>query len=231
MRLEADWPHTLLGWDTREHEATDSEGRYNPRSCCAHPILVINFAREMGLDSLLPAAFYDLCRYGPSKIVAGASVSPPQGQTNGESISGSATAHISHADLRLVLQGRESAQRSVAIFIEEQLTSRSIADGCHNKDREAGRVCRESFYFIMLNVLRSVAGIACGRDSDPLYTLAQAAEMLSRNDFSDGTNMCSLKICAACSTDFTRAVDDARDYMWSQIPGWFGMQGFALEGR
>jgi hypothetical protein len=55
--------------------------------------------------------------------------------------------------------------------------------------------CRESFYFIVLNVLRSVGGIACGRDADPLFTLLQAVEMCERTDFSDGTRMCGLRMC------------------------------------
>ncbi|KAJ7354523.1 hypothetical protein DFH08DRAFT_855143 [Mycena albidolilacea] len=48
----------------------------------------------------------------------------------------------------------------------------------------------------MLNVLRSVGGIACGRDADPLFTLLQAVEMLERMDFSDGTRVCGLRMCA-----------------------------------
>ena len=46
--------------------------------------------------------------------------------------------------------------------------------------------CIESFYFILLNVLRSVGGIACGRDGDLLFTLVQAVDMLSRTDFRMG---------------------------------------------
>lgn len=70
--LSADWPTTLAGWDKREKEAVDKQGRYAPREACAHPILVIGLAREMGITEWLPAAFYDLARYGPRRIVSGA---------------------------------------------------------------------------------------------------------------------------------------------------------------
>lgn len=111
-RLELDWPATLLGWQAREAEATEADGRYNPRMSCPHPIIVIAFAREMGLDSLLPSAFYDLCRYGPSKIVAGASMSAGSRPT----VTGVTTisspvvkVYLSADDLHRVFLGRECA--------------------------------------------------------------------------------------------------------------------------
>jgi len=76
----------------------------------------------------------------------------------------------------------------------------------------------------MLNVLRSVGGIACGRDADPLFTLIQALEMLSRTDFSDGTRQCGLKICAACKADFSQSVTKTRQDIWREIPAWFKLQ-------
>lgn len=92
----------------------------------------------------------------------------------------------------------------------------------------------------MLNVLRSVGGIACGRDADPLFTLVQAMEMLSRTDFTtadgpggnmdvgdeggvggDGSKKCGLKMCAMCKVDFAKAVAKAREEVWGLLPSWF----------
>ena len=223
-----DWPSTLSSWDSREFEATDSLGRYNPRARFAHPILVINFARQLGINNILPCAFYDLCRYGPSKIASGAlkSQTPKAAGTGFEDAEEATMAYLSLHDLQIALTGRERAQRGVANFIEEELSNREVAEDCHNKDRDGGRVCRESFYFIMLNLLRSIGGLSCGRDCDPLFTLNQAAEMMSRSDFSDGTQFCSLKICAACKMDFANTVKAAREKMWMLIPSWFGMEDF-----
>lgn len=65
-------------------------------------------------------------------------------------------------------------------------------------------------YFIMLNILRSVGGIACAHDADLLFTLVQANNMLSRTDFSDGQRQCGLKMCPPCKADFTLATTKAR---------------------
>ena len=241
---------TLEGWDARESEATDKEGRYNPRQVCAHPIMIINFAREMGLYGLMPSAFYDLCRYGPSKIVSGIPI--PENMrflhrnqvnlrstfqenasftTSGIREKDDGSNHLrktwltlSPSDLHMILIGREAAQRSTAAFVESQLTSRSPSPSCHNLSNDSGRICRESFYFILLNVLRSVGGISAGRDADPLFTLNQAVEMMSREDFSDGNRFCALKICSACRSDFAKGVERIREEIWEQIPKWFGLQ-------
>ena len=227
--LEIDWPSTLSGWDAREFCSTDVHGRYDPRATITHPVMVINFAREMGLTHILAPAFYDLCRYGPSKIVSGTFsipfTGPPELVPREVARNSPWTIHIAQDDLHLVMRGREEAQRAVAQFIETELTNREVTPECHNITRDNGRVCRESFYFVMLNVLRSVGGIACGRDCDPLYTLTQSVKMLSRKDFSDGNGgaLVSLRVCAACKMDFAAAVSEAREKMWSMIPGWFDL--------
>ena len=126
-RLMIDWPSTLACWDSREGEATDKHGRYSPRARFPHPILVINFAREMGITSILPSAFYDLCRYGPSKIVAGVlqhngkgpiKVLPEGAKSEVQQV------RLSLDDLRVAFVGREHAQRVVASFIEHELNNR-----------------------------------------------------------------------------------------------------------
>ncbi|KAJ7803773.1 hypothetical protein B0H14DRAFT_1633300 [Mycena olivaceomarginata] len=72
-RLEVDWPSTLAAWDQREQVATDAFGHCQPRASCSHPLLVIDLALALGSDlaHLLPAALYDLSRYGLSKILSG----------------------------------------------------------------------------------------------------------------------------------------------------------------
>jgi len=224
-RLEIDWPSTLTGWDVREREATDNFGRYTPRDSCAHPIFAINLALELGLDSILPAAFYDLSRYGPSKIMSGTSALVPVSYCS-YALKGSnpSVIRLSHDQLCKTFAGREYAQHFVATFIEKELKDRPVAPDCFNRDKITIRYCAESFYFILLNILRSVGGIACGRDGDPLFTLVQAVEMLSRTDFSDGVRQCGLKMCDRCKGDFADAVDKARKEVWMRIPGWFGLQ-------
>ncbi|KAJ7175029.1 hypothetical protein C8R43DRAFT_1119056 [Mycena crocata] len=241
-RLDLDWPTTLAGWDAREQNATDASGHYAPRASCPHPILVIDLALDLGLASLLPAAMYDLARYGPSKIMAG-TPAPPLSFSSSFTHSTTAAAAaaptprpptlLSPALLVATFSGREHAQRFLADFVITELQGRAPAPDClHAEDTlERSRACRESFYFIMLNVLRSVGGIACGRDADPLFTLVQAMDMLSRTDFSDGQRQCGLKLCHACKVDFAGSATRAREQVWRLLPAWFGLDGRAGEGE
>jgi hypothetical protein len=87
----------------------------------------------------------------------------------------------SHDQLCKTLIGRKLTQHFVAIFIDKELKDRPVLRDL-NMDKITIHYCVESFYFILLNILRSVGGIACGRDGDPLFTLVQAVEMLSRTD-------------------------------------------------
>ncbi|RDB27186.1 hypothetical protein Hypma_004419 [Hypsizygus marmoreus] len=228
-RLDLDWPSTLSGWDRREHEATDSFGRYMPRELCPHPILVIELALDLGINSILPAAFYDLARYGPSKIMTGA-LMPPLAIDQFIPLVPDAKQQVvtlPRTQLCQTLRGREYVQSFMANFIATSLQSRTPSPDCvYQFDPDPSRPCHESFYFIMLNVLRSVGGIACGRDADSLFTLTQAMEMLSRTDFSDGQRQCGLRMCHPCKVDFATSAMKAREEVWSSLPTWFDLKGY-----
>jgi hypothetical protein len=232
-RIDLDWPTTLEGWDRREHVATSADGHYAPRAFCPHPILVIELALDLGLSSHLPAAMYDLARYGPSKIMAGTPTAPLSYTADRTPAAPLAPATLSPALLITIFRGRERAQRFLADFVIAELQGRAPAADClYLEDDAPSRMCRESFYFIMLNVLRSVGGIACGRDADPLFTLVQAVDMLSRTDFSDGHRQCGLKLCHPCKVDFAGAATRAREEVWRLLPAWFGLEdGDALKKR
>ncbi|GLB36893.1 putative broad-Complex, Tramtrack and Bric a brac [Lyophyllum shimeji] len=226
-RLDLDWPSTLAGWDHRERAATDSLGRYMPRESCPHPVLVIELALDLGIPSILAAAFYDLSRYGPSKIMTGAprpATALDQYIPQSQRAPAAQTVTLPRALLRQTLRGREHVQAFMANFIATSLHSRAPAVDClHQHDAEPSRSCQESFYFIMLNILRAVGGIAHGRDADTLFTLNQAMEMLSRTDFSDGQRQCGLKMCHPCKVDFAACATKAREEVWASLPVWFGL--------
>ena len=100
-----------------------------------------------------------------------------------------------------------------------------VSPECINKGTERAEYCIESFYFITLNMLRSVGGVSTGRDADPLFSLLQAMEMLSRTDFSDGrgTKQCGLRMCHMCKIEFASEGVKAREEIWSLMPRWFGL--------
>jgi hypothetical protein len=132
---------------------------------------------------------------------------------------------LSRTHLFRVLRGREHVQHFLASFLASELQERRASSECRYRiDPDPSWPCHESFYFIMLNVLRSVGGIACGRDADSLHTLVQAVEMLSRTDFSNGMHTCGLRMCEVCKADFAAAAVRAREEMWMSLPVWFGLQ-------
>ncbi|KAJ7184750.1 hypothetical protein C8R46DRAFT_1158881 [Mycena filopes] len=205
-RLDIDWPSSLASWDQREQAATDALGHYAPRASCPHPLLVIDLALDLGLSSLLPAAMYDLARYGPSKIMAGTPAPPLSFSFTSERPAPRKPVTLSPGLLI------SAAQRYLADFVIKELQGRAPRSRLH------------SFYFIMLNVLRSVGGIACGRDADPLFTLVQAVDMLSRTDFSDGHRQCGLRLCHPCKIDFANSATRAREEVWRLLPTWFELE-------
>lgn len=98
-RLQAYFPATLADWDRRERMSLGPDGHYNPRHEIPSPIHVINLARELNVGSILPAAFYDLARYGTSKTAGGTEPLPHyvlEGPSN-ESSPVSTTAGAPHA--------------------------------------------------------------------------------------------------------------------------------------
>ena len=244
-RLALDWPLTLDKWEARERDAVDDKGKYSPRELAPHPILVISLAREIDhLAFVLPSAFYDLSRYGPKKIVSGTlaplplnfdspTSSPTSSPTfptpDSPTLDGSKDPTcLSHQDAVSVLAGREQGQRFMISFIERTLVDPPISPRCLSQEFQS-QACRAAFYFIMLNALRSMNGIAIGRDADPLYTLSQTEDMLDRIDYADATDpkvLCSLNICAACKSDFRAVIRTARQDVWKSIPSWFGLPDY-----
>jgi hypothetical protein len=305
-RLQSYFPTTLAEWDRRERMALAPDGHYDPRHEIPSPIHVINLARELGVGSVLPAAFYDLARYGTSKtpaapspsrtsssraarrrlgeqprvVIVVASSSSITTTTTTTTIEGgaggrgepsspfgtssdgtdhrgypssspppppprhhyhhpppppplssspmtmmlaqdSAPVRLSHDDLVQTFRGREALQRSVATFLDAQVKSRAPAAGC-----AGGQACRDAFYFIALNTLRAVGGIAAGRDGDPLFTLAQMVDMLHHTEWVDGQYLRGLPMCGKCREEFVPAVHAGRQAIWDQIPAWFGLEPY-----
>ena len=231
----------------------------------------------MNLPGILPAAMYDLSRYGPSKILNGTSISSTTFDRLVTQLANSLesdrrkSVRLSRNLLCQLLRGREESQRFLASFIEKELYSRPPSPSCQNLPPTPPPIpttpppqpdsqnlasnpppsstppphpiptqnnpCTESFYFILLNILRSVGGVSSGRDADALFTLSQAIGMLDRTDYyvsgstpaGDGTNpprrTFGLNMCTTCKQEFKEKVRKAREEMWSYLPGWFGLVG------
>jgi hypothetical protein len=271
-RLQSYFPTTLAEWDRRERMSLAPDGHYDPRHEIPSPIHVINLARELNVGSILPAAFYDLARYGTSKTAGGTEPLPrlvlevPSSENSPASASTSTSMYtpalaptfvpsswtsssseatcgasrftspmlvqdttpvrLSHDDLVLTFRGRETMQRSVSAFLSSQVKDRLPSTGCTVPG--AGQACRDAFYFITLNTLRAVGGIAAGRDGDPLFTLGQMIDMLHHTEWVDGQYLRGLPMCGKCRDEFIPAVHAGRQAIWDQIPAWFALEPYDI---
>lgn len=205
-----------MSWNDRERLVVNCDGVYSPRDIYTHPILVINLCLELGFTSFLPAAFYDLSRYGPSKIAESVLSSSECDEGSWPSVSGDV--------LLAVLEGRERGQKYVTHYVATELCKRAPSPFCTNAGDDYSRLCHESFYFIMLNILRCVGGLSNGRDADPLFTILQSVEMMSREDFINDQGKFRLGLCGPCKADFTLAAGRAREEVWRRMPVWFGLE-------
>lgn len=274
-RLQTYFPTTLADWDRRERMSFAPDGHYEARNEIPSPIHVINLARELNIGSILPAAFYDLARYGTSKtasgtqplahlVLEGASnenspisacspapslsfllastltrpsfiYSSPASVARDYSYPSSPLSYsptlvqeeapvvLSHDDLVLTFRGRETLQRSVATFLDAHIKNRTPAPGC-----TGGQACLDAFYFVTINTLRSVAGVAVGRDGDPLFTLGQMIDVLYHAEWVDGQSqyLRGLPMCGKCREEFIPVVHAGRQAIWDQVPALFELEPY-----
>ena len=177
--------------------------------------LLIELAREVGTPDLLPSAFYDLSRYFPSQLLEG-------------HISPDGIRHtLTTDDLGRVLRGKEQAARYFSTFIVNELEGRPPSQLCvhrHEGNPYAKRVCRLAFETVTFELIRDVNGMVCNRNSDPLFSIAEALAMQTRDDQPGVENKAIYRACEACRMEFAATVDAAREDFWRQLPGWFELE-------
>ncbi|OBZ68175.1 Meiotic recombination protein SPO11 [Grifola frondosa] len=207
--LALSWPSTLLLWELREKNATNSDGLYAPRPALPHPILVIKLAREANAPELLPSAFYDLSRYLPSQLASGYTASD------------GAVHHLPMEDLFRVLRGKEHAARFLSTFIVNELEGRTPSQWCLNRNElEHARkhACQIAFEAINFELIRDVNGMVCNRNTDPLFCIADSFLMQTREDLPGVENKAVHRACEACRMDYGAVVDAVREDFWRKIP-------------
>jgi hypothetical protein len=163
---------------------------------------------------LLPSAFYDLSRCYASDTAAGYKC-PKTHEIH----------HLSESDLTNLLKGREHASRFLSTFILNELEYRESSSNClyrNEPDPLQKRHCQAAFDAITFELLRDVNGVVCHRTSDPLFAIMDAELMQTREE-SNAYYGISMRVCDACRSAFSVAVDSARDELWRKLPRWFGL--------
>ncbi|KAJ7281604.1 hypothetical protein C8J57DRAFT_78974 [Mycena rebaudengoi] len=212
------WPSTLKAWDAREDvarafemETATTGGHFYPS-----PIAVINLAREVNAPCLLPAAFYDLCRYSYSQIYEPTEEDPLFHSNQSHS--------LLPLDMQRLALGKEAAQHNITALIQTmghaQTHIRHAQTTTHVRKSSSGAIC--------------VSAAACRKDfselvdlatqhylfdrergcCDPLYVAEELGQLKSA-EFSE---------CKACARSLEAWAAREREKMWKMIPLWFRLE-------
>ncbi|KAJ7623263.1 hypothetical protein FB45DRAFT_925108, partial [Roridomyces roridus] len=213
--LSIAWPTSLKGWDAREDlarsfemETSASGGHFYP-----NPIAVINLARECNAPALLPAAFYDLCRYTHAQIYepdAGEPLYPAQS--------------LFSLDMQRLSLGKEAAQQMVTSLIQTmgdaQTHIRSQARTHFRKNSSTGAICmsaaacRKDFSELVDLATQHYVFDREKGSCDPLYVSEELGQLKSA-EFSE---------CKACARSLESWAAREREKMWKMIPIWFRLE-------
>ncbi|KAH7913450.1 hypothetical protein BJ138DRAFT_1146016 [Hygrophoropsis aurantiaca] len=178
---------------------------------------IIILAREIGAPALVPSAMYDISRSTPSAAALGVPASSDR----------STTTRLDHEDLLRVLRGREHASRYFSTFIVNELEGREPSPWCMRRKETKpveSRACQIAFEAITFELLRDVNGIVSSRTSDPIYAMADAEVMQTKEGRPEEDNTSPMRTCETCRTEFGAAVDAAKEEFWKKLPSWFGVE-------
>ena len=173
-------------------------------------------AREIDSPAFLPSAMYDLSRSTPSEAAIGI---PSSNNSN--------VTRLDHADLLRVLRSREHASRYFSTFIVNELEGREPSPWCLRRKEVKpvdSRACQIAFEAITFELLRDVNGIVSNRTSDPIYAMADAELMQTKEGQPGEENTSPMRTCETCRTEFGAAVDAAKEEFWRKLPSWFGVE-------
>ncbi|KAM5544471.1 hypothetical protein V8D89_002131 [Ganoderma adspersum] len=242
------WPSTLKGWDLREDVARAHEVETaQPRGTrYPHPIAVINLAREIGADDLLPAAFYELSRHSFAQIFepAPGSALDPRDPHCPSSLSHT----LSPGDLQRLALGKEAAQHAVTALIQNMEHAASDHQA-HRRQRSSGQ---HAVATGVLGMPGLAGGLGSGNRGGPARRavcvtpaacrkdLAELVELATQHYLFDRERGCADPLyvaeelgqlksaefadCAACAHALEAWAARERERLWRTIPEWFRLR-------
>lgn len=224
--LSMAWPSTLKGWEAREDIGRSYEMATGTSSGHLYPspIEVITLAREVDAPCLLPAAFYDLCRYPLSQVFEPNEDEPLYSPTQ---------QGLSAFDIQRLCLGKEAVHYSITSLIQAMGSSQHIRNAqshashlTHIRKTSAGGIC--------------VSAAACRKDFSELVDLATQHYLFDRErGFSDplyvADELGQLKStefseCKACAKSLESWAAREREKIWKMIPIWFRLESPPREG-
>ena len=220
---------TLSGWDTRERYVYSPVARRDrlrtQRAQRTHPLMIVSLALRVGSPHLLVPAYLDLARFPVSEIIRGyplvpstSSVIPNTSSDHDGGITSHPTLHLPTLQTAAVLRGKETLQRFIADFIKASVEDRVQSPLCRYIEHPvqgdpvetSDYPCARAFARMSRELLVMTAGVSGGVDSDPLFVLKCAVEMLKEGAAGVGENGTNLQGHSpiAMGADLGRDVSD-----------------------
>ncbi len=252
--IRSAWPSSLKAWDLREDlarthevETGDLRGLRYPHPIVSAVILlpscppahtpqlqaIINLAREIGADELLPSAFYELSRYSFTQIFEPSPGDPLDPHTP-PSARVSLSYTLSPADMQRLALGKEAAQQAVTTLIQN-MEHASSDHPSHRRSRSGQHIVPAHPSAVGGRVRANcVTPAACRKDlaelvelatqhylfdrergcADPLYVAEELGQLKSA-EFAD---------CTACAHALEAWAARERERLWRAIPDWFRLR-------
>jgi len=217
--LSIAWPSTLKAWDVREDlsRSYEMESPAGGGHLYPSPIAVINLAREVDAPSLLPSAFYDLCRY-PFTII----FEPTEDDALHRFLPPSS---LSNHDIQRLCLGKETAQHMITSLIQAMANNSQIVRHAQNhpthmRKTSSGAVCvsaaacRKDFSELVDLATQHYLFDRERGSCDPLYVAEELGQLKSA-EFSE---------CKACARSLESWASRERERIWKLIPLWFRLE-------
>ncbi|KAH8825220.1 hypothetical protein DL96DRAFT_1612366 [Flagelloscypha sp. PMI_526] len=194
--LQKSWSSTLQGHDAMIQKAIDSPMVYDMTYPYAHPLAVINLAKEVHVDVLIPPALYFLSLYPLNSLLRADHPKLVYEHPSRPS------AEMSSDIVRHYVIMYQARVETILDFVRKFVGERIPNAGCQHP-----RNCSKGFA-----KLGSHLGKSWQTRTGPLHYMLQGVRYLQ----DDGLT------CPKCRRDFEQAVSELRDEVWAKLPSLAG---------
>jgi hypothetical protein len=195
--LTETWSYTLQGHDAMVSAALKAPSTDNITYPYVHPLHVLNLAREVNVQIVVPSALYFLSVYPLVDILR---ADHPKLLIEHPSRPSSSLSPADIKDYTLMFQHRISV---ILDFVRPFFDERSPPPGC-----TTGKTCNRGFSRLASRLSR-----AWLTRTGPLYFMVQAVEGLSEDP----------SVCLSCRAMCHRDVEGLRQKIWNGLPAVVGL--------
>lgn len=206
--LTQTWAHTLRGHDTMVSTALSSPEIDGMTYPYVHPLHVLNLAREVNVQIVVPSALYFLSIYPLTDLIR---ADHPKLRVEHPSRPSSQLSAQDIRDYTLMYQHRINL---LLDFIRETCANRPASSDCEraqDHSPDSSQQCRKNF-----SRLAHYSYQAFSPRAGPFHNMDQAVKWAE----TDST------LCSRCQRAFRTDVTALRERLWAELPGIVGLPGW-----